>query len=92
MEARGQLYATPNSSPLLLVRSLALLSSYKYVRTSICYYRLHVVVTLKVRNNLQDLIIDGKTILKCTLKCGGVGVHCIHLARDRDIWLLLCTL
>jgi hypothetical protein len=45
--------------------------------------------TSKGRENLEDLGIDGKTILKLILQKMYVVLDWIHLALDRDRWRTL---
>jgi hypothetical protein len=42
---------------------------------------------LRERDNLEDLDIDGRIILKCTFKKWDGGMDRIQLGRDRDRWL-----
>ena len=41
------------------------------------------------RDNLEDLGVDGRIILKCILKKCGEGMDCIYLVQDMDRWRAL---
>jgi hypothetical protein len=42
--------------------------------------------SLKVRDRLEDLGVDGKVMLEWILRKLGVKVWNVHLAQDRDWW------
>jgi hypothetical protein len=41
---------------------------------------------IKEGDHLEDLVIDGKIILKGNIKTGREGMDWIHLAQERDKW------